>query len=230
MKEVAEVVFLDIKPYSESSLWVCFFSEKHGLQNGIIKGGKKKKTKPFVLGLYQLTFYRWSSSGLQNITSVERSENLQEIYGSPVKILVAFFVAESIKSFLNNEVVDQSFFRFLKSEVLRLNITKTVKAYPVFFLAELIAFSGHTPLKPLSPLFKVFDLTTSEFDPERPSGRLVTAPELVKSLYNVFYNKEGFKGGFEPKIFDLLLEYCLYHLPGYNSKKSVEIIRETLYG
>ena len=230
MKEVAEVVFLDIKPYSESSLWVCFFSEKHGLQNGIIKGGKKKKTKPFVLGLYQLTFYRWSSSGLQNITSVERSENLQEIYGSPVKILVAFFVAESIKSFLNNEVVDQSFFRFLKSEVLRLNITKTVKAYPVFFLAELIAFSGHTPLKPLSPLFKVFDLTTSEFDPERPSGRLVTAPDLVKSLYDVFYNKEGFKGGFEPKLFDLLLEYCLYHLPGYNSKKSVEIIRDTLYG
>jgi hypothetical protein len=230
VKEVAEVVFLDIKPYSESSLWVCFFSEKHGLQNGIIKGGKKKKTKPFVLGLYQLTFYRWSPSGLQNITSVERSENLQEIYGSPVKILVAFFVAESIKSFLNNEVVDQSFFRFLKSEVLRLNITKTVKAYPVFFLAELIAFSGHTPLKPLSPLFKVFDLTTSEFDPEKPSGRLVTAPELVKSLYNVFYNKEGFKGGFEPKLFDLLLEYCLYHLPGYNSKKSVEIIRETLYG
>ena len=230
MKEVAEVVFLDIKPYSESSLWVCFFSEKHGLQNGIIKGGKKKKTKPFVLGLYQLTFYRWSSSGLQNITSVERSENLQEIYGSPVKILVAFFVAESIKSFLNNEVVDQSFFRFLKSEVLRLNITKTVKAYPVFFLAELIAFSGHTPLKPLNPLFKVFDLTTSEFDPERPSGRLVTAPDLVKSLYDVFYNKEGFKGGFEPKLFDLLLEYCLYHLPGFNSKKSVEIIRETLYG
>ena len=88
-------------------MWVCFFSEKHGLQNGIIKGGKKKKTKPFVLGLYQLTFYRWSSSGLQNITSVERSENLQEIYGSPVKILVAFFVAESIKSFLNNEVVGQ---------------------------------------------------------------------------------------------------------------------------
>jgi hypothetical protein len=211
-------------------LWVCFFSEKHGLQNGIIKGGKKKKTKPFVLGLYQLTFYRWSPSGLQNITSVERSENLQEIYGSPVKILVAFFVAESIKSFLNNEVVDQSFFRFLKSEVLRLNITKTVKAYPVFFLAELIAFSGHTPLKPLSPFFKVFDLTTSEFDPERPSGRLVTAPELVKSLYDVFYNKEGFKGGVEPKLFDLLLEYCLYHLPGYNSKKSVEIIRETLYG
>jgi hypothetical protein len=230
VKEVAEVVFLDIKPYSESSLWVCFFSEKHGLQNGIIKGGKKKKTKPFILGLYQLTFYRWSSSGLQNITSVERSENLQEIYGSPVKILVAFFVAESIKSFLNNEVVDQSFFRFIKSEVLRLNITKTVKAYPVFFLAELIAFSGHTPLKPLSPLFKVFDLTTSEFDPERPSGRLVTAPDLVKSLYDVFYNKEGFKGGFEPKLFDLLLEYCLYHLPGYNSKKSVEIIRETLYG
>ena len=167
---------------------------------------------------------------MQNITSVERTENLQEIYGSPVKILVAFFVAESIKSFLNNEVVDQSFFRFLKSEVLRLNITKTVKAYPVFFLAKLIAFSGHTPLKPLSPFFKVFDLTTSEFDPERPSGSLVTAPELVKSLYDVFYNKEGFKGGFEPKLFDLLLEYCLYHLPGYNSKKSVEIIRETLYG
>ena len=91
MKEVAEIVILDIKPYSESSLWVCFFSEKHGLQNGIIKGGKKKKVKPLVLGLYEASFYRWSNSGLQNINGVERSVALENTYNSAVKILIAFF-------------------------------------------------------------------------------------------------------------------------------------------
>ena len=118
MKEVAEVVFLAIKPYSESSLWVSFFSEKHGLQNAIIKGGKRKKIRPMVLGLYQVILYRWSSSGLQNINSVERSYQLENTYNSPVKILIAFFVAESIKSFLSNEVVDRSFFSFIKKSIL----------------------------------------------------------------------------------------------------------------
>ena len=67
-----------------------------------------------VLGLYQVILYRWSSSGLQNINSVERSYQLENTYNSPVKILIAFFVAESIKSFLSSEVVDWSFFSFIK--------------------------------------------------------------------------------------------------------------------
>ena len=80
-----------------------------------VKGGKRKKTRPMVLGLYQVILYRWSSSGLQNINSVERSYQLENTYNSPVKILIAFFVAESIKSFLSNEVVDRSFFSFIFS-------------------------------------------------------------------------------------------------------------------
>ena len=118
MKEVAEIVILDIKPYSESSLWVCFFSKKYGLQNGIIKGGKKKKVKPLILGLYEASFFRWSNNGLQNINGVERSEALEGTYNSPVKILVAFFVAESIKSFLSSGVEDPSFFFFIKENAI----------------------------------------------------------------------------------------------------------------
>ena len=229
MKEVAEVVFLAIKPYSESSLWVSFFSEKHGLQNAIIKGGKRKKIRPMVLGLYQIVLYRWSSSGLQNINSVERSYQLENTYNSPVKILIAFFVAESIKSFLSNEVVDRSFFSFIKKSILKLNETESVKTYPVCFLADLISFSGHAPLNSSGLKIDNFDIKTGEFNSQEASSYLVADPTLALAIHEVFYNNSVLNEGLEPRLFDILLEYCNYHLPGYNSKKSVEVIRETLY-
>ncbi|MEJ6588408.1 MAG: DNA repair protein RecO [Crocinitomicaceae bacterium] len=229
MKEVAEVVFLGIKPYSESSLWVRFFSEKHGLQNGIIKGGKKKKIKPFVLGLYHVSFYRWSDSGLQNIVDLERSRSLEGTYNSPVKILIAFFVAESLKSFLNNEVVDQSFFAFIKSSIIDLNKEVKVKAFPVLFLARLIHYSGHQPLKTEGGGLLKFDIKTGVFDPQEASNDCVDDPLLVASIYDLFYNAGKNLDGRENRIFNILLSYCAYHIPSYESRQSVEIIRETLY-
>jgi len=229
LKEVAEVVFLGIKPYSESSLWVRFFSEKYGLQNGIIKGGKKKKIKPFVLGLYQVAIYRWTDSGLQNIVDLERSNALEGTYNSPVKILVAFFVAESVKSFLNNEVVDRSFFSFIKKHIIDLDKEVHIKAYPVLFLAGLIRYSGHQPLKDEGVSLRVFDIKTGVFDPREVSNDFIDDQALVTAVYDLFYGEVGDLDGLENLVFNILLSYCDYHLPGYESKQSVEIIRETLY-
>lgn len=230
MKEVAEIVILDIKPYSESSLWICFFSKEHGLQNGIIKGGKKKKVKPLVLGLYEASFYRWSNSGLQNINGIERSVPLESIYNSPVKILIAFFVAESTKSFLNSGVEDHSFFFFLKEKVLLLNNENHLKEFPIHFLSELITYSGHKPLKSNDRKPNHFDITTGVFNPKEVSSKTFKNKDVVRCFYSVFYGPSILKPGIEHLVFDLLLEYCEYHLSGFDSKKSVEIIRETLYG
>ena len=182
-----------------------------------------------VLGLYQVILYRWSSSGLQNINSVERSYQLENTYNSPVKILIAFFVAESIKSFLSNEVVDRSFFSFIKKSILKLNETVFVKTYPVCFLADLISFSGHAPLNSSGLKIHNFNIKTGEFNSQEASSSLVDDPTLALAIHEVFYNNSVLNEGLEPRLFDVLLEYCNYHLPGYNSKKSIEVIRETLY-
>ena len=80
MKKAVEVIVLDLKSYSENSLWVCFFSKENGLQNGIIKGGKKKKTKALVLGVYEFTIYKPSEDGLQTIISIDRLMPLEGIF------------------------------------------------------------------------------------------------------------------------------------------------------
>ncbi len=229
MKEVAEIVILDIKAYSESSLWICFFSKEFGLQNGIIKGGKKKKVKPLVLGLYEASFFRWSNSGLQNINGVERSVPLESTYNSPVKILIAFFVAESTKSFLSSGVEDSSFFFFIKEKVLLLNNEAHLKEFPIHFLSDLITYSGHKPLKISDKNPRLFDITTGVFNPKEVSSKTFKNRDVVGCFYSVFYGPSILKSGIEHLVFDLLLEYCEYHLSGFDSKKSVEIIRETLY-
>ncbi len=230
MKEVGEIVILDIKPYSESSLWICFFSEKYGLQNGIMKGGKNKKVKPLVLGLYEASFYRWTHFGLQNINGVERSVSLENTYNSAVKILIAFFVAESVKSFLNSGVEDRSFFLLIKEQVLLLNKESRIKEYPIHFLAELIIYSGHKPLITNQTKPKSFDISTGVFNQKVDSVKTIHNQDVVTCFHSIFYGPTKIMPGLEHLIFDLLLDYSSYHLPGYNSKKSVEIIRETLYG
>ena len=102
MKKIIDVIVLGVKPYSENSIWVSFFSKENGIQNGIIKGGKKKRTKALVLGLYSFTIYRPSTSSLQSIIELERTIPLDSIYTSPKKVLIAFFVADSFRCALVN--------------------------------------------------------------------------------------------------------------------------------
>ena len=89
-----------------------FFSKENGLQNGIFKGGKKKKTKALVLGIYEFTIYKPSEDGLQTIISIDRLVPLEDIF-SPEKCLSPFF-ADSYKCILVNAGSDPSFYSLVK--------------------------------------------------------------------------------------------------------------------
>ena len=218
MKTVIEVILLNIKSYSENSLWVCFFSKEYGIQNGIIKGGKKKKTKALILGLYYFTLYRPNSDKLQSIVDIERSCNLNAIYNSPPKILIAFFMADSYRSVLGVSGSEQSLFVLAKEQILTLCNTKNVPSFPLFYLAQLISFLGYTPLKS-----EIKTLGGVE-------GALCT-PEIIDSALLLFEqpSNEGVIVKDKKAVFDLIVHYSRHHIPGYRVNKSIDVIREVLY-
>ncbi len=228
MKTVVEVIVLELKNYSESSLWVCFFSKENGLQNGIIKGGKKKRTKPSILGFYNFTIYRHSEGGLQTIVNLERTIPLDEIYSSPQKVLIAFFMSDSYKSILVNCGTDSTFFDLMKTQVLTLKQSNKPGSFPVFFLAELISFLGYPPLNP-SGMAESFDPLNGVFNPKNPSLKTIYEKEVVDEIYIVFNESERDLLN-QKKVFDAMIHYAIQHVPGYNRNKSIEVIRDVLYG
>lgn len=230
MKTVIEIILLNIKSYSENSLWVCFFSKEYGIQNGIIKGGKKKKTKALVLGLYFFTLYRPNSDRLQSIIELERSCNLNAIYNSPPKILIAFFMADSYRSVLGVSGSEQSLFVLAKKQILALCNTKNVPSFPLFYLAQLISFLGYTPLK--SEIKALEKSSSSEgFGPVRGLQRAPCTPEIINSALLLFDepSNEGVIVKDKKAVFDLIVHYSRHHIPGYQVNKSIDVIREVLY-
>lgn len=228
MKKVVEVIVLDLKSYSESSVWVCFFSKEKGLQNGIIKGGKKKRTKASILGIFYFTLYKPTSEGLQSIINLERGLPLGQTYLSPQKVLIAFFMADSYKSILVNCGVDTSFYELVKNQITKLNSIEKPGSVPVFYLARLIEFLGYRPLNP-THLALSFDPINGAFNPEAPSLKTIKAPEVVNEIHFVFNNKAG-ELLYPKETFDVLVNYANQHIPGYNLNKSIEVIRDVLYG
>ena len=121
------------------------------------------------------------------------------------------------------------FFSFIKKCIIDLDKEIHIKAYPVLFLVGLIRYSGHQPLKDKGGALCVFDIKTGVFDPREVSSDFIDDQAHVSAVYNLFYGEGGDLDGLENIVFNILLSYCDYHLPGYESKQSVEIIRETLY-
>lgn len=229
MKTVVEVLVLDIKSYSESSLWICFFSKEFGLQNGIIKGGKKKKTKAQVLGLYYFTLYKPKPENLQTIVELELSSSITEIYSSPPKTLIAFFLADCFRSVIPDSRPEEDLFEFAKEEVLGLNRAKVAASFPVLFLTRLITNLGYTPLK--SEIERLKDTKLHSYSQTKEAGHSSFSVETINTAYRLFQNEscQGFSLENQKEVFDLLDAYCLIHIPGYESNKSISVIREVLY-
>lgn len=227
MKKAVEVIVLDLKSYSENSLWVCFLSKENGLQNGIFKGGKKKRTKALVLGIYEFTIYKPSEDGLQTIISIDRLVPLEGIFLSPEKVLIAFFLADSYKCILVNSGSDVSFYSLVKNQITTLNNVEKPGSIPIFFLAKLIDFLGYRPLIPEEDPHS-FDIVNGVFNPKTPSLNTVNKVDLVKDICFIFNNTEG-KITNPKESFDVLVSFAKTHISGFNLNKSIDVIRDVLY-
>ena len=227
MKKVIDVIVLGVKPYSENSIWVSFFSKENGIQNGIIKGGKKKQTKALVLGLYSFTIYRSSSKSLQSIVDLERSVSLDSVYSSPKKVLIAFFVADSFRCALVNCGEEASFYEFAKKEIVVLSQEHDTGIYPVFFLARLISFLGYAPLPPKGAV-ECFDVGNGVFNPDNPSSRIISNRAVVQEVFFAFHDRTAKIRG-RAAVFDVLANYAHQHVPGFKFNKAIRTIREVLY-
>jgi DNA repair protein RecO len=224
-------ILIDKKNYAESSVILHFYTQGIGRQQFIFKGAKKKNKPLLPLGIYEISYIKRPESELGIVQELSRVSGINEIYEHPQKSLIAFFIAEILKTSLKQTHQDYSMFQFIREEIVALEVSQELYAFPVQFLAKFITYSGYMPqIEEEKGLF--FDLNTGSLVSLESSSTVLLTPSQLSQLnslfigdqQNYFNEKEIIR-----KNLDLLIDYCVLHIPGFQIKTTREIIQDVLY-
>lgn len=224
-------ILIDKKNYSESSVILHLYTQENGRSPFIFKGAKKKKKPLLPLGIYEITYSKRPDSELGIIQELSRISGINEIYKHPQKSLIAFFIAEILKSSLKPSQQDSHMFQFLREEIIALEVSQYLYTFPLQFLAKFIVKVGYMPQIDLA-MGSFFDLQTGSLVQHTSSSTQQLSPSQVAQMDYLFNgNSDNF---LEDKLtvrknLELLIDYCVVHIPGFQVKTTREIIQDILY-
>lgn len=141
-------ISLQYMKYSESSIIVKILTEKNGVQNFIIKGVRKRKSKNKLslfesLTLLEITANYRPKNNLQQLKEVSLAEpgntNIQNK-------LLKIFIAEVLSKCLLEGKEDPDLFHFIWQLTIKINLLQDIdKNLPLIFLINLAEKLGFSP-------------------------------------------------------------------------------------
>lgn len=226
MKTVEQGVILKRINYSETSQIITLFTLNKGLKTYLFKGSKKKNAAIYPMHICEVVVYQRNDSQLGQLSECNSLGQTNHIATSPVKSLIAFFMADVILQCAQPETEDPDLYQFLTKWINALNQIDSVGIFPTLFLSKLISHLGYTP--DVRDDARSFDIKNGEFIPyERMDGYCVYGEEC-QALLNLFQDRP-FDSSLRKKTLQILIDYCTIHLPKFDVKKSLEIVTTVLY-
>jgi DNA repair protein RecO len=218
--------------YSETSFIGVFYTEYLGLQRFIFKGGQKRSSGYFPFMLYELTFYKRPESDLASITEILPLQINKQLNNHPIYCTVAFFFADIIRNVLRAEQKDQAMFDFLVNMIQLLDTAEQdqLSELTLRVLIKLCEKTGILPqceakvklhFIPEEGLFT--DLIYAEKRTFSGEGVLLIQAILMDQ------KTDGFGNLSKREALNILMVYFEYHIPSFNVKRTLEVIREILY-
>jgi DNA repair protein RecO (recombination protein O) len=230
VKETDEGIVISRLNYSDTSLILQIYLQKAGMQKFIYKGGKKRSAALFPLSVVEATYYRRPESELINLTSVDALSVSAEIPFDPIRSVVAYFIADVLRSCLKQEQVDLSMFEFIKNKAGELNEKDDVSLLPLQFLAE---FTYHLGIDPqVEDAAEIFDMEEGVFCDARGShGLLVEQGPAVKELICLFRGEpvSSLNSASRKEMLRIMMKYYTCHIPRFDVSRTLDVLSETLH-
>lgn len=234
MKVIHHGILLRKQDYSETSLITTFYTLEKGVQTYIFQGGKKKKGNILhALGCVELEAYFRSDSELGKLTAVHSDFVLNSLPFHPLKTSIAFFLAELLHSCLKSSEPDKQLFYFLRQEIQWLDHSSEFTNYPIWLLTHLTHYLGCAPQNEWENP-KYIDLQEGEFLKGAPEGfqylgdaSIPYWSELMKRDKNDALGMQ-IPSAVRKQLLENLVHYYSFHVSGYKTPKSLEVIRTIL--
>ena len=232
------IVLSSVK-YAEADLIVNCFTQSSGLKGyllrNVLKSRKGKLRASYFQPLTQLeiTAVHRDKGTLERIKEAKVSHPYKSLHTDVVKSAVVMFLAEVLKSAIQEEESNPSLFEYLEAALIWLDEHDDIANFHILFLLRLTAFLGFYPETTDMDL-SWFNLQEGTFE-AHPSGNACETGQEVEDL-KVFLgmNFDALSGVKLTKerrsaVLDLVLLYYQLHLQGYKKPRSLPVLNQLFH-
>ena len=230
------IVISNVK-FGEADLIVKCFTLEKGVVSFMLKGIRKSKKGRMRVSLFQqLTLLEIEATykenkNLQYLKEVKVDHPLQTLHTDIFKSTIVMFLAEVLKSSIQEEEKNESLFQFLKESLIYLDQVDSIKNFHLHFIVKLTSFLGFSPdqsstdfpyFDMLNGVFQLKEYNTYSFN----NTNSVLLKELIKlenygGAENLKLNQERRKS-----FLDFMMLYYELQLQGFRKPKSLEVLQQ----
>jgi len=230
------IVISNVK-FGEADLIVKCFTLEKGVASFMLKGIRKSKKGRMRVSLFQqLTLLEIEATykenkNLQYLKEVKIDYPLQTLHTDIFKSTIVMFLAEVLKSSIQEEEKNERLFQFLKESLIYLDQVDSIKNFHLHFIVKLTSFLGFSPDQS-STDFPYFDMLNGVFQLKEynmysfNNTNSVLLKELIKlenynEAENIKLNQERRKS-----FLDFMMLYYELQLQGFRKPKSLEVLQQ----
>lgn len=230
------IVISSIK-YGEADVIAKCFTLEKGLVSYMLKGIRKSKKGKLRMSMFQhlslleIEAFHKENKNLQYLKEVKVFHPYQSLQYNVYKSAMVMFLAEVLKSCIQEEERNEALFYFLQDSSVYLDEAESIKNFHLHFIVKLTQFLGFYP-DSQSVDFPYFDMLNGVFQLKELNSYSFnnSNSELLKALMNysdyseanqIKLNQEGRKN-----FLDFMMLYYELHLQGFKKPKSLEVLQQ----
>ncbi len=231
------VVLHTIK-YGDTSLIAQIYTESHGRQAFLVRGGRGKLSRHPArllqpLYLLEMEVYYKASREIQHLKELKPHIIFQTIPHDIKKSTVSLFLGEVLSRTLREEEPNPDLFDFLQSSIQFYDLSIEGNSwFHLLFLAQLTKFLGFYPDNNYSAEKPYFDLLNGHFVPAVPlhphylsAGESGEMNRLLQAGFSTAMENYP-QAGRRKDLLDDLIRYFRLHVEGMGEIRSYAVLRE----
>lgn len=237
MLENFRTIILRTVKYGDSQLIVDMLSHDYGRTTAVWRmprsgRGKTPRNVFQPLTICDITIERTRATRLPLIKDAHIAVPYTSLNVDPVKVSVAFFLAEFLCQASQAEQADASLYNFTESSLTWYDLATTQTAnFHLMFLVRISQFLGFYPNMDSFSSGAFFDLRAAEFCASAPlhrdfiqpheAARIGTLMKMTASNMHLF----RFSRAQRTRAIEIMLQFYSIHVPGFKEMKSWEVLR-----
>lgn len=238
MQEKTRCIILRTVKYGDTNVIIDMLSREYGRISVVWRqprSGKGRVRRQYFqpLSILEIDYDRRPSAQLPLLKDVRLAEPFVSLPFHPVKLSIAFFIAEFLSMATRDEQCDTSLYDFVEKSLVWLDATDNASAnFHLMFMMRISWFLGFYPdLESYTPA-SFFDMRAGVFVDFAPLHKDFLYPSEASSIALLMrmspYNMHLFRFSHDERnrIVELLLRFYSLHIPGFREMKSWEVLRE----
>jgi len=232
MLEKTRGIVLRIYKYSETSLIVKIFTEKHGLLSFLVPGIRSTKNKRGNIlqpgQLLELDYNFRENKNFQRLGEYKVGYIAIHTASDIQRSCVLTFMIELGIQLVKEGEVNSELFDAMYDTIVEIDCQPIKGILPIQKLIELSLIMGFHPSNNFSAERHIFNLTDGAFQADYYSRKDLMSPSNSIIMKRLLENETQFDGHERAVLLAALLLYFQLHVPGFKPLKSQVVLHEVL--